>query len=287
MDVAKLLGMPLNASSHGARVDSMMLLIHVIMLVLFVGWGLFFVYCLVRFRKKANPKADYLGVTNHRSTWIEGAVALAEAIILIALAFPIWSDLKAKPPTEQEAGVVVDVVAQQFAWNIHYPGADGVFGRRDINLVNDDNVLGLDRNSPGGADDIMSINQLNLPVNKQVLMKLTSQDVIHSIFLPPMRVKQDAIPGMEIPVYFTPTMTGNWEIACAQLCGLGHYRMRGFLNVQSDADYEQWLRENAPGYEEEAEADEGASDASAEPAEGEGAPADTAVAEPQGAASTH
>ena len=99
----------------------------------------------------------------------------------------------------------------------------------------------------------MSINQLNLPVNKQVLVKLTSQDVIHSFFLPPMRVKQDAIPGMEIPVYFTPTMTGNWEIACAQLCGLGHYRMRGFLNIQTDAEYQQWLIENAPGYEEETE----------------------------------
>jgi cytochrome c oxidase subunit II len=273
MDVAKLLGMPQNAAAHGARVDDMMLLIHVIMLVLFVGWGLFFVYCLVRFRKKANPKADYLGVTNHRSTWIEGAVALVEAIILIALAFPIWSDLKAKPPTEQEAGVVVNVVAQQFAWNIHYAGADGVFGRRDINLVDDDNVLGIDRSSPGGADDIMSINQLNLPVNKSVLMKLTSQDVIHSIFLPPMRVKQDAIPGMEIPVYFTPTMTGNWEIACAQLCGLGHYRMRGFLNIQTDAEYAQWLIENAPGYEEPVEGEEESGDAegSVEGSEAEGA----------------
>jgi len=244
MDWVKLLGMPINAAMHGARVDNMMGLIHIVMAVLFVGWGIFFVFCLFRFRRGANPKANYYGVKNHVSSYLEATVAIVEAVILVALAFPIWSDLKAEAPSETDPNVVpVSVIAQQFAWNIHYPGADRVFGRRDINLVSDDNVWGLDRTDPAAKDDILTINQLNLPVGKQALVKLTSQDVIHSFFLPEMRVKQDAIPGMEIPVYFTPTATGSWEIACAQLCGLGHYRMRGFLNIQSDADYAAWMAE--------------------------------------------
>jgi cytochrome c oxidase subunit 2 len=233
-----------------------MLYIHILMAVLFVGWGLFYIYCLVRFRSRRDHKADYTGVKSHVSSWLEGAVAVIEALFLLVLAFPIWSEVKAKPPSEDEADVVVSVIAQQFAWNMHYPGADGVFGRRDIGLVTDDNVWGLDRNDPHAKDDITTINQLNLPVDKMVLVKLTSQDVIHSFFLPQMRVKQDAIPGMEFPVYFKPVMTGNWEIACAQLCGLGHYRMRGMLNIQTEAEYEQWLAENVPhATEEEAPAD--------------------------------
>jgi cytochrome c oxidase subunit 2 len=243
MDWAKILGMPQNAVEHGARVDSMMGLIHVIMAVLFVGWGIFFVFCLFRFSAKRNPKADHHGVRNHLSSWLEGGIALVEALILVALAFPIWSDLKAEAPTEQEADVVVAVIAQQFAWNVHYPGADGQFGRRDITLVDDENVWGLDRSDPKAADDVTTINQLTLPVNKRTLIKLTSQDVIHSLALQEMRVKQDAIPGMEIPVYFRPVKTGDFEIACAQLCGLGHYRMRGFLNIKSDAEYATWYAE--------------------------------------------
>src|SRR5262245_9440854 len=243
MDIPKLLGMPLDASAHGGRLDSMMLYIHVLMAVLFVGWGIFYVFCLVRFGSKRHPKADYHGVKSHFSSWLEAGVAVVEALFLLLLAFPIWADVKAKAPSESDADVVVSVIAQQFAWNVHYPGPDGKFGRRAINLVTDDNVWGIDRNDPNAKDDITTINQLNLPVNKTVLVKLTSQDVIHSFFLPVMRVKQDAIPGMEMPVYFKPIKTGNWEIACAQLCGLGHYRMRGFLNIQSEADYEQWVKE--------------------------------------------
>ena len=101
----------------------------------------------------------------------------------------------------------------------------------------------------------MSINQLHLPVNRPATLLLSTKDVIHSFFLPPMRVKQDSIPGQEIPVHFTPTQASPadcqigktcWEIACAQLCGLGHYRMRGFFTVHEEGGYEEWLVENAP-----------------------------------------
>ena len=139
---------------------------------------------------------------------------------------------------------MVRVVAQQFAWNIHYPGADGIFGKTDVSLINEQtNPVGLDRSDPNAADDITTLNQLHLPVDKPVIIHLSSKDVLHSFYLPEMRVKQDAIPGMSIPLWFKPVKIGNWEIACAQLCGLGHYRMRGFLNIHSQNDYDAWLKE--------------------------------------------
>jgi cytochrome c oxidase subunit 2 len=137
------------------------------------------------------------------------------------------------------------VVAEQFAWNVHYPGADGEFGRTDAKLVNPDNPIGLDRNDPSGKDDITTINRLNLPVGKPVIVFLSSKDVVHSFGLPQMRVKQDAVPGIVQPVWFTPTATGRWDIACSQLCGIAHYRMKGIYTVQTQAQYDAWLKEEA------------------------------------------
>jgi cytochrome c oxidase subunit 2 len=145
-------------------------------------------------------------------------------------------------PAESEA-TTVRVVAEQFAWNIHYPGADGKFGKTDIRLVSSDNPLGLDRSDGDAKDDLTTINQLFLPVNKPVIVHLSSKDVIHSFGLPQMRVKQDAIPGIVHNVWFEPTKTGEWEIACSQLCGLGHYRMRGFYTIQTQGDFDKWVQE--------------------------------------------
>ena len=133
------------------------------------------------------------------------------------------------------------VVGEQFAWNVHYPGADGKFGRTDPKLVSTDNPLGLDRADPNAKDDVTTINQLNVPADRPVLVHLSSKDVIHSFGLYEMRVKQDAVPGMDIPVWFIPNRVGEYEITCSQVCGLGHYRMRGFVNVQRQADFQTWM----------------------------------------------
>jgi cytochrome c oxidase subunit 2 len=241
----KLLGLPPLASVHGAEIDYLIGLVHWLMLLLAVGWGIYFIYALFRFRAPRHPKADYQGVKSHFSTYIEVGVAIFEVVLLVGFALPIWGTVRNDLPSEDKA-TVVRVVAEQFAWNIHYPGADGIFGKTRLELVDaEQNPIGLDRDDPYGADDITTINQLHLPVNKPVLIQLSSKDVIHSFALPVMRVKQDAIPGMEIPVWFEPNMTGNWEIACAQLCGLGHYRMRGFLNVETQEEYDAWLASEA------------------------------------------
>jgi cytochrome c oxidase subunit 2 len=233
------LGLPVEASTHAGEIDHLIVLVHWLMLVLFVGWGAFFVFVLFRFRKGAHPVADYVGAKGKISKGLEIAVVVVEAVLLVFYAIPAWATRVGALPNESEA-VVVRVVGEQFAWNVHYPGPDGKFGRTDIKLVSADNPLGLDRTDPNAKDDITTINQLNLPVNRPVLVHLSSKDVIHSFAIFEMRVKQDAIPGMQIPVWFIPNRVGDYEITCSQLCGLGHYRMRGFVNVQSAADYQKW-----------------------------------------------
>jgi cytochrome c oxidase subunit 2 len=228
------------------------------MLVLFVGWSAFFVYALFRFRRGRNPQADYAGARSHASTYLEVAVAVVEAVLLIGFSIPLWADRMDEVPPASES-VVVRVVAEQFAWNVHYPGADKVFGRTDAKLIDTQtNPLGLDREDPHALDDLTTLNQMHLPVDKPAIVQLLSKDVIHSFNLPHMRVKQDAIPGLNIPLWFVPTVTteqmrqrtGNdkfeYEIACAQLCGLGHYRMRGFLTVHSQEGFATWLGEQKP-----------------------------------------
>lgn len=234
------LGLPVQASTHAAEIDQMISLVHWLMAILFVGWGIFFLFVLVRFRSGANPRASYTGAKGKISKGLEVAVAVVEVILLVFYAIPAWAKRVKAFPAENEA-VVVKVVGEQFAWNVQYPGPDGKFGRTDVKLVAADNPLGLDRTDPAAKDDVTTINQLNLPVDRPVLVHLSSKDVIHSFSLYEMRVKQDAIPGMSIPVWFIPNRVGNYEIACSQLCGLGHFRMRGFLNVQSQADFQKWF----------------------------------------------
>ena len=238
------LGMPIQASTHAADLDHMTVLVHWLMLVMFVGWGAFFAFVLVRFRRGANPKASYLGAKGKFAKSTEIAVAIIEIVLLVGYAIPAWATRVAEFPADDQA-VVVRVVSEQFAWNVHYPGVDGRFGRTDVNLVSADNPLGLDRRDQDAKDDVTTINQLNLPVDRPILVHLSSKDVIHSFGLYELRVKQDAVPGLDIPVWFIPNRIGEYEITCSQLCGLGHYRMRGFLSIKSDADFRTWLATEA------------------------------------------
>ena len=248
--------MPLQASAHAAEIDYMTVLTHWLMLVLFVGWGAFFLFVLVRFRSGAHPKADYAGAKGKFAKGTEVLVAIIEVVLLVGYAIPAWATRVTPMPANNRA-VIVRVVSEQFAWNIHYPGADGAFGRTDIKLVSADNPLGLDRTDAAAKDDITTINQLTVPKDRPVLVHLSSKDVIHSFGTYEMRIKQDAVPGLEIPLWFIPTVTTEemrqklgkpdfeYEIACSQLCGLGHYRMRGFISVKTDAEYEAFLAEEA------------------------------------------
>jgi len=214
--------------------------VHWLMLVLFVGWGAFFIFVLFRFRKGANPRASYAGAKGKVAKSTEVLVAIIEIVLLVGYAIPAWATRVKAFPSENQA-LVVRVVGEQFAWNIHYPGPDGRFGRTDLAKVTADNPLGLDRTDPDAKDDVTTINQLYLQIDRPVLVHLSSKDVIHSFGLIEMRVKQDAIPGMSMPVWFVPNRLGEYEISCSQLCGLGHFRMRGFITVQNEADFKKWF----------------------------------------------
>jgi cytochrome c oxidase subunit 2 len=261
------LGLPPLAATHGGQIDSLLGWIHVFMAALFVGWGTFFVYVLVRFRRSRHPVANYAGVKSHASSYLEVGVAVVEAILLIGFAIPIWAARVDRVPPESEA-VVVHVTGEQFAWNVRYAGPDGLFGRTDIKLIDlQANPLGVDRSDPAAKDDVTTLNQLYLPANRQIIVKLRSKDVIHSFGVPEFRVKQDAIPGLTIPIYFIPDVTtaemrartGNpefqYEIACAQLCGLGHYRMRGFVTVLGGEEFQKWMDAEQVKLKEQAETD--------------------------------
>ena len=238
--MARLLGLPVEASAHALEIDTITVLVHVLMFVLFVGWGSYFLWALVRFRQSRNPRASYSPIKARLSTYSEAIIVLAELILLVAFSIPAWATRTRALPPENEA-LVVRIVAEQFAWNVHYAGRDGRFAAADLKLAEADNPLGLIRSSPGGADDVTTVSELVVPVNRPVIVQLTAKDVIHSFGVPAMRVKQDAIPGLMIPVWFTPTREGVYEIACSQLCGLGHYRMRAVLRVLSPAAFATWL----------------------------------------------
>jgi cytochrome c oxidase subunit 2 len=240
----ELLGLPSQAATHAPDIDQMIVLVHWLMLVLFVGWGGFFIFVLVRFRKGANPQADYTGAKGKFAKGLEIGVAVVEVVLLVFYAIPAWATRVAAFPSETQA-VVVRVTAKQFEWISHYPGADGRFGPREVARVAADNPIGLVRTHADAKDDIVTTNQLNLPVDRDILIQLTSLDVVHSFGLNDMRVKQDAVPGMEIPVWFRPNRTGEYQIACSQLCGIGHFRMRGFVTIQSAAEFQNFLAEEA------------------------------------------
>jgi cytochrome c oxidase subunit 2 len=248
----KILGLPVLASEHGQSVDNLIIYVHWLMIALFVGWLAYFAYALFRFHRSRNPKADYLGVKSHASSYIEGAVALVEAVLLIGVAVPLWAKSVDKFPAESES-TVLQVVAQQFAWNVRYPGKDGKFGKQSMNLVTQENLFGVDPNDPNGKDDAVTLNDIHVPLvklpngeTKPVIIHISSKDVIHSFKIIALRITQDAIPGMRIPIWFRPTHEGRYQINCAQLCGNGHSTMaQGFLVIESQEKFDKWLASKA------------------------------------------
>ena len=209
--INEFLGQPPNASSHGLQIDHIIEFCHWFMGALFVGWSTFFIFVLIRFRKRRQPNANYLGVTSPISTHLEFSVVLIEAVLLLGFAIPLWGKRVNQFPPGKEA-LLVHVVAQQFSFNYHLPGADGQFGRRDVNFVSNSNPLGIDPNDPAGKDDIVTTGELHVPVDRPVIAELSSKDVIHDFFVTEMRIAGDAIPGSLIPIWFTPIKTGTYDL---------------------------------------------------------------------------
>jgi cytochrome c oxidase subunit 2 len=233
-------GIPELASDRGSQDD----LYHVILAL--TGTAYILVQVLLglyiwRYQQRDEPKGSYW----HDSHKMEMLWTIGTAVVLLPIVIyglSIWNKVQAAPP---EDALVVEAVGAQFQWDFRYPGPDGQFGQFRPELYSLENPLGIDPDDAASADDFSRTNQLVLPVNRTIYIRLRSKDVQHSFFLPNFRVKQDLVPGMQTGVTFTPTKVGEYEIACAELCGLGHYRMRAFLTVMSESDYENWLTEQA------------------------------------------
>ncbi|MBI1955024.1 MAG: hypothetical protein HYS38_01370 [Acidobacteria bacterium] len=238
--------LPTLASEHGAGVDRMLHYLLVAVGSLLVVGHLFFGYFLWRF--SGTPRATFRLPSPSSEKKLSLIPILAMALIaeggVFVLGLPVWAKLYGAAP-EQNA-VSVEVTAEQFAWNVRYPGADGQFGRTSAQLLSLSNTLGLDREDSAARDDVILLNEIYLPVNRPARIQLRSKDVLHSFFLPHQRIKQDVVPGMTIGVWFVPTEVGTYELACAELCGFGHYQMRGLVHVVSEEEFNQWLREQPP-----------------------------------------
>ncbi|MHB2025251.1 MAG: cytochrome c oxidase subunit II [Elusimicrobiota bacterium] len=234
-------GLPIEASSYARSIDGGLLVIHAAMLVIFVLWGIFFAYLLVRYRKKEGVAARRDEGHGLGSLIPDLVVVIFEIVLILFYAIPVWSRIKVDIPPSKDVNTV-DIVAQQFAWNVRYPGPDGKFGRTDPKLISFSNPIGLDRTDSAAKDDIIAANEIHLPVGKPTRFNLTSLDVIHDFAIAEFRVKQDIVPGMRIPIWVTPTKIGTYELSCAQLCGFGHSLMRADVIVQSPADYQAWLK---------------------------------------------
>jgi len=207
------------ASTFGPGVDSLFMLVLIVTGVAFVLVEGLLIYFLIRYRSRPGQKAAYVH-GNHR---VELVWTIIPGIMLFSLALyqrGAWTNIKQQLPNESQS-VLVAVNAKQFEWHATYAGDDGRLDTED--------------------DVVAPINILHAPVDQPVIVRLTSQDVIHSFFIPAFRLKQDAVPGMNIRLWFQATEAGQFEIACAELCGLGHYRMRGQVTVESADDFKAWL----------------------------------------------
>jgi cytochrome c oxidase subunit 2 len=210
--------MPETVSTFGPAIDSLYYVILWITGIVFFATEITLVYFLVKYRHKEGRKAEYI-VGNNKAEVIWTVTPFVIVMGLALYSKGLWDEIR-DPSLIPADAYTIDVIAKQFEWNATYPGPDGQLGT---------------------GDDFVVRNDLHIPVDQAVRVNLQAEDVIHSFFLPEFRVKQDAVPGMNTPVWFEATRTGEFTLACAELCGLGHYRMKGSITVHSQADFDAWL----------------------------------------------
>lgn len=226
---------PEGKSSYAREIDHQFQIAFQVLGSLFIAGQLFLGLFLLRSRKTASS----------RGSW---PLEIAWTVVIASLFFwfnvagnRLWSAIKLHEPDEN--ALQVEVTGAQFQWYFRYPGADGKFGRinpQRFSKPEEGNPLGIDPEDKDGQDDIVSTS-LVLPVNRDVDLILRANDVIHGVFIPPMRFKQDAVPGMTTHAHFKPLQTGTYELACSQLCGVGHFRMRASVQVMTEEKFKQWL----------------------------------------------
>ncbi len=237
---------PPAASQHAPQVDRMMnylLLTTGVMLLI----GHFVLGFFVWKFSRRQPVTQRLATARTERRW---SVAVGIIVALVAeggvlyLGLPLWGQFYGLAAPAD--AVRIEVTAEEFSWNIRYPGQDGAFGRTEPELISLNNPIGLDATDTAAKDDLLLLAEFYLPIDKPASIRLRSKDVLHSFYLPHFRVKQDAVPGMSIDIWFVPTKEGDYELVCTELCGFGHYQMRGLLHVVGEQEFQQFLTEEPP-----------------------------------------
>jgi len=238
MFVSKHWWFPESISEHGPLVDHQFAITIIVCGIAFAAAQIGLGWVVWKYRdSSAATRATY----SHGNNRLEVVWTIVTAVVFISLAIMgqrVWASLHLH--AAPAGSYTVEVVAQQFSWNFHYHGKDNVFGRTDPNLIDDSalNYVGLDDTDPNAKDDSV-VSTLVVPVNRPVELILKSKDVTHSFFVPQLRFKQDLVPGMAIPVHFTVNKVGKYELACAELCGMNHYKMKSYMLVLPENEFSE------------------------------------------------
>jgi cytochrome c oxidase subunit 2 len=226
-------------ASNWGSMDTTIIITFWVTGTVFIAVVLFMAYCVYRFRYQPDRRAEYEPENKKLEVWLSALTAVGVAILL-APGLIIWNNYVTVPDDATD----IEVVGSQWQWAYRYPGADGVLGTSDVRNINDDNPFGLHADDPNGKDDILvDSDDLHLPVGQSVNVLLRSIDVLHDFYVPQFRAKMDMVPGLVTFFWLTPTRTGTFDILCAELCGSGHYAMRGKVVVEEPAAFNAWLAE--------------------------------------------
>ncbi len=227
-------------TTRGEEVDKIFYFIFWLTGIVFVATQVLLIYYCVRYRARRGQKAVY----SHGNNKFEIIWTTIPTLIFFGLFFwsnHLWKEFHQAPPAD---AITIEVTAEQYGFNIRYPGPDGKLGAASDLAMTKENPLGCDFEDPASADDFVTLNEMTIPVGKPIHVLMRSRDVIHAFYVPVFRLYQDMVPGRTIDwVWFVTTETGNHELACNQLCGAGHYNMKAKISIVSEEEYNQWLKE--------------------------------------------
>ena len=226
-------------ASNWGYIDDTIILTFWVTGVVFVGVILFTAYCTYRYRYKEGEKAEYEPENPKLEWWLTILTSIGVAVML-APGLWVWNDFVTVPEDAAE----FEVVAKQWGWSYRFPGKDGKLGTTEAKNINENNPFGINPKDKNGRDDILIDDaEVHLPINQPVKVLLRSIDVLHDFYVPQFRAKMDMVPGTVTYFWFTPTRTGEFDVLCFELCGVGHYAMRGTVVVDSESDFQAWLNE--------------------------------------------
>ncbi len=226
-------------ASNWGIIDTTILITFWVTGVVFIAVIAFMAWCAYRYRNREGNKAEY-EPENTKMEWQLTIFTSIGVAVMLAPGLWAWNDFVTVP----EGAAEMEVVARQWDWRYRFPGKDGILGKTETKLINDDNPFGVDPKDPNGQDDVLIDDpEVHLPLGKPVKVLLRSIDVLHDFYVPQFRAKMDMVPGSVTYFWFTPTKTGTYDVLCFELCGVGHHLMRGNVVVDEDSDFQAWLAE--------------------------------------------